>query len=169
MDPGLENSSPKQGREPPWSPWSRAQPTLTAERDLDAVLCAVRSLPLRYWRERMIFLGLKDTRFRELSEGLFPAKATRHGTHPLYSLKKLPDGIGFRVCPCSSKRPFGERPYRYIKNGCVLLHTGEVLDRTSHLVESIRFNIPSSEAYALHFLGEVPPECLKQVQTGENA
>jgi hypothetical protein len=115
----------------------------------------------------MIFLGLKDTRFRDLSEGLFPAKATRGGTHPLFSLKKLPDGIGFKVCPCSSKRQFGEGPLRYIKKGCVLLHTGEALDRASHLVESIRFNIPSSEAFRLRLLGEVPPECLRQIQPGE--
>ncbi len=167
MDPDLETSSPQKSRKTTWSPWSRTQPTMTAERDLDAVLCSVRSLPLRYWRERMIFLGLKDTRFRGLTGGLFPAKTGT--THPLFSLRKLPEEVGFKVCPCSSKKPFGDKPFRYVEKGCVLLHTGNVMDRNSYLVESIRFNIPSSEAYDLHFLGEVPPECLKQGHLRETA
>jgi hypothetical protein len=94
-----------------------------------------------------------------LSEGLFPAGPIT-GTHPVFSLQAQPDGVGFRVCPCSSKRPYHEKNPRYIRKGCRLLHTGHTLDRNSYLLEMIQFNIPRSIATELRFMGQVPEDCI---------
>lgn len=143
--------------------WSSSSRTMTAEIDLRRILAAVVGLPLAYWKERMLFRGLPDKLSFQWSAGRFPAMPGP-GTHPVFSLKPLPDGAGFRVCPCSSKRPFDEKSFRFIQKGCRLLHTGYIMDRHSHLIEKIQLNIPRSLAPRLRFLGEVPEECIRHGQ-----
>ncbi|MDD5204085.1 MAG: hypothetical protein PHS17_01615 [Desulfobacterales bacterium] len=111
----------------------------------------------------MFFRGLPDKLAYEWSGGQFPAKPGS-GNHPVFSSKPLPDGTGFRVCPCSSKRPFDEKSFRFIRKGCRLLHTGYTMDRNSYLIEKIRLNIPRTLAHRLRFLGEVPEECIRHEQ-----
>ncbi|PKN29444.1 MAG: hypothetical protein CVU64_08095 [Deltaproteobacteria bacterium HGW-Deltaproteobacteria-21] len=147
----------------PYDLWSSLPQTSTAEKNLDAILSSVTGLPLPYWRERMFFRGLPDDLSYEWSGGRFPAKLNS-GTHPVFSFKPLPDGIGFRVCPCSSKKPFDEKSYRFIQKGCPLLHTGYTMDRHSYLIEKIQLNIPRSLAPRLRFLGQVPEECIRHEQ-----
>lgn len=144
----------------PSSLWSSPPRTMTAERDLESILGAVTGLPLPYWKERMLFRGLQDKLSFQWSGGRFPARPGS-GTHPVFSLKALPDGARFRVCPCSSKRPFGEKSFRFIQKGCRLLHTGYIMDRHSYLIEKIQLNIPDSLAPRLRFLGEVPEEHIR--------
>ena len=140
-----------------WSPRPR---TKTAKRDLDEILGSVAGLPLSYWRERMFFRGLPDELAFQLTGGLFPARRSQ-GAHPVFSLKALPEAAGFRVCPCSSKSPFREKNFRYIRKGCRLLHTNHTMDRPSYLIDKIQLNIPRSVAPHLRFMGEVPEECIK--------
>lgn len=134
--------------------------TMTAEKDIEAVLGSVTNLPLRYWKEKMFFRGLPDKSAFQLTAGQFPVRPTS-GSHPVFSLKALPEKAGFRVCPCSSKRPFSRETCRFIGKGCLLLHTGFAIDRDSFLIEKFQFNIPRSQAHRLRFLGEVPEECLR--------
>jgi hypothetical protein len=143
----------------PTSFWSSRPLTMTAERDLEAILGSVTGLPLLYWKERMFFRGLPDRAALNLSEGRFPAGPIR-GTHPVFSLQAQPDGVGFRVCPCSSKRPYHADNCRYIRKGCRLLYTSHTMDRSSYLVEKIPFNIPRSMATELRFMGQVPEDCI---------
>jgi len=141
--------------------WPAKSKSISADKDLEKILGGVTRLPLKYWKERMFFLGARDDELFKLTGGHFPAKRLRNHRHPVFSLKPLPDSIGFMVCPCFSKRPYAERKYRYIKKGCRLLHTGHVMDRNSYLVEALRFNIPSSLASDLRFKGEAPEECIR--------
>lgn len=132
---------------------------MTAGSDLGAVLVMGARLPLRYWKERMLFRGLQDQMTSQLTGGLFPAKLAS-GAHPAFSLQELPDRAGFRVCPCSSRKPFHTKRYRYIKEGSCLRYTGHITDRNSYLIENVPFNIPPAVARTLRFMGEVPEECI---------
>lgn len=147
----------------PSSLWSSLPRTMTAERDLESILGVVTGLPLPYWKERMLFRGLRDKLAFRWTGGRFPAKRSS-GTHPVFAIKALPENTGFRVCPCSSKKPFNERIFRFIQKGCCLLHTGHTMDRHSYLVDKIRLNIPSSAASRLRFMGEVPEDCIRHEQ-----
>jgi hypothetical protein len=141
--------------------WSAGFGSLTAGNDLDIVLGSVKNLPLKHWRRNLLFFNFRDEDFLEMTGGQFPAKLVKDKAHPVFSLKPRPGNAGFRVCPCSSKRPFNSRDYRYIVKGCRLLHTGYTMDRHSYLIENLRFNIPASIAGTLRFKGEVPEEGLK--------
>ncbi|MBW1963207.1 MAG: hypothetical protein JRH18_24130 [Deltaproteobacteria bacterium] len=141
--------------------WSDKTDTLTAEKDLDKILGSAVNLPLRYWKPGFLFFGASDHILFDLTEGMFPRKRALHGTHPVYSLKKLPDGVGFKVCPCSSKRPFSSSLYRYIRKGCRLRYTGYEMDRNSYLLEKLHFPIPSEMAMRIRFKGQVPERCIE--------
>ena len=78
--------------------------TLTAEKDLDLVLGSVRNLPLVYWRNRFFF-GADDHKLAELTDGKFPKKLRPGKSHPVFTLTALPSHAGYRVCPCTSKKP----------------------------------------------------------------
>lgn len=140
--------------------WAATPRTLTADRDLDQILGSVRGLPLRYWKKRMLFRGLPDRWARKWTGRQFPVRRST-GTHPVFSLAKLPGGIGWRVCPFSSKRPYQQTAFRYIQAGCRLQPTGYVLDRNSYLIEHIRINIPRAFATTLRFTGIVPEACIR--------
>jgi hypothetical protein len=147
--------------------WPKQSRSLTAEINLDHVLGATLNLPLKYWRPRFYFTGAPDETLHELSDGEFPAAKTparfSHKTHPILALKSLPDTVGFKVSPCSSQKPYRMGRFRYIRGGCRLRYTGHVMDRDSYIVDKVRFNIPSSVAYRLRFLGEVPEACLTEL------
>jgi len=141
--------------------WSSGFSSLTAEDDLDIVLGSVIKLPLKYWRQNFFFSGAKDEDFLELTGGEFPKKLVKKHRHPVFAIKSMPGNIGFKVCPCSSKKPYKGRQYRYISKECRLLHTHHTMDRYSYLVEMAGFPIPAAIAYTLWFKGEVPAECLR--------
>jgi len=141
--------------------WSSKREDSAVDRNIEKILGAVTNLPLRYWKPHMFFTGAKDMELASLTQGHFPAKKIKRKTHPIFSLEQLPLNTGFRVCPCSSKMPFQQKGFRFIRKGCSLLHTGHVMDRNSYLIEKVIFNIPSSVAYRLRFRGEVPGKCLK--------
>ena len=140
--------------------WLKPRGTVTAESDLEEVLCSVRNLPLRFWRERFLFFGARDADLFSLTDSRFPGKLVRRKAHPVFALRALPDGAGFKVCPCTSKSPYAGSERRFIQEGCRLRYTGYVTDRESFLLENISFNIPPSIAYGLRFRGQVPSECL---------
>jgi hypothetical protein len=139
--------------------WRTEVGSFTALNTLELVLNPGARLPLSFWRDNFRFAGARDDTLQEVTEGRFPVKIEDGKTHPLHTLEKLPGAVGFTVCPCSSKKPFGVKRYRYIKVGCELLHTGVVIDRNSYLVEGATFNIPASMARELRFQGEVPAAC----------
>jgi len=130
---------------------------------VDRILGSVVHLPLRYWKPSMFFAGAGDTDLAGLTAGRFPETPRRNGTHPVFSLAALPSGVGFQVCPCSSKRPFKTKEYRYISKECELLYTRHRMDRDSFLIEAVRFNIPESVAWRVRFKGLVPDRCVKRV------
>lgn len=136
--------------------------TLTAKHHLDLILCSAKRLPLEYWRTGFWFVGASDEALHTLTDGLFPHAVMEKKTHPVYALKPLPDQVGCRVCPCSSKRPYSAPSYRFIRKGCVLKHKKHTMDRDSYLIEGVTFNIPASMAGRLPFMGEVPEECVVQ-------
>jgi hypothetical protein len=117
-------------------------------------------VPLRHWRPNYRFIGLSDPRLYFLSRGAFPRKVEPK-TRPLHSLGGLPHNVAYKVCPCSSKRPFDMRRVRYVRAGCRLLHSNAVVDRNSYLIENVTLNIPSSMYRELKFRGEVPEECIE--------
>lgn len=114
----------------------------------------------------MFFFGAKDEELSGLTSSRFPGRVVSGKKHPVFSLKPLPEGVGFQVCPCSSKRPFEEGVFRYIEKGCRLRHTAYIMDRDSYLIELARFNIPVSMAGRLLFKGEVPADCLRTAGAG---
>lgn len=138
--------------------WSKR--TVTAQKNLSLILCAATNLPLPYWQPHFYFTGAEDERLSGITGGRFPGKPIPNKTHPIFALKPLPDGAGFTVCPCSSKKPYDQAIYHFIRKGCRFLHTGFKTDRNSYLIEKIRFNIPTSLASRLHFRGEAPVECI---------
>jgi len=141
--------------------WSSTGGNAAMDRNIEKILGAVTKLPLKYWKPGMFFVGAKDTELSLLTQGRFPAKQVKRKTHPVFSLERLPSNAGFKVCPCSSRTPYQQKRFRFIKKGCRLLHTYHLMDRNSYLVERLTFNIPSSVAFRLRFRGEVPDGCLK--------
>jgi hypothetical protein len=129
--------------------------------NVEQVLGAVTHLPIRFWRPNMFFIGARDKDLTAFTNGQFPKTTVPGKSHPVYSLERLPEGVGVAVCPCTSRRPFGGGIFRYINKGCQLRHTQHTMDRDSFLVEKVRFNIPRSIAHELRFRGEVPDECLR--------
>jgi len=117
-------------------------------------------IPLRHWRPNYQFIGLSDHELHQLSRGVFPRKLEPKA-RPLHSLESLPYNVAYKVCPCSSKRPFDMRRVRYVREGCRLLHTNKAVDRNSYLIENVTLNIPSSLCRELRFRGEVPEECIE--------
>jgi len=140
--------------------WSEKFGTITADNNLDMVMGSVKNLPVKYWKPGYYFIGARDKTLFNLTKGIFPAKLVHHKTHPVFTLKPLPENKGFKVCPCSSKKPFNQSKYRYIRKQCILLHTENIMDVNSYIIEKISFNIPSSIAYKLRFFGEVPQACI---------
>ena len=126
--------------------WSDRPQTLTADKHLDAVLGSVVRLPLKYWKKHYFFTSAADDMLYRLSGGSFPARRIPGKRHPILALKPLPDGIGFQVCPCTSRRPYDKSVYRYVKKGCRLNYTGFRTDRNSFMLEWLRLNIPASLA-----------------------
>jgi hypothetical protein len=141
--------------------WSVSSTSETLMKNVEAVLGAVTHLPISFWKPNMFFTGARDDDLSLFTNGQFPKTNIPGKSHPVYSLRKLPQGVGFTVCPCSSKRPFSRGAFRYIRKGCQLGHTGHVMDRDSYLIERSRFNVPRSIAYELRFRGEVREECLE--------
>jgi hypothetical protein len=145
------------------SPWKSATGSFTAAASVHLILTSNARIPMRYWRPYFRFIGLRDATLHSLSDGAFPRKLEAGKMHPLFSLERLADGIGFKLCPCSSKKPFEMSRYRYIREGCQLLHTEEIVDRNSYLVENITLNIPPSMYRDMKFRGEVPEACIESV------
>jgi len=127
----------------------------------EALLPLAKRVPLRYWCKGMLFAGAGDDSVSRLTAGKFPKRLVTGMTHPVYALRALQGQVGFKVCPCSSHKPFDAGACRYIAKGCRLLHTGRETDRNSYLVEAVCFNIPRSMAPRLRFMGQVPDSCLK--------
>ena len=142
--------------------WTQKRGTVTAEKDLERVLGSVINLPSRYWRQNFFFFGAADERLHDCTGGQFPAKLVPGKAHPILVLKSLTGDAGAVVCPCSSKSPFRLRRFRFIQEGCILLHTGFEMDRDSYLIENIRVNLPSSICGRLSFRGEVPGNCIQR-------
>jgi hypothetical protein len=140
--------------------WSFRKTPPTAERNLDLILPSAVSLPLTYWRERFLFNHALDEELFHQTSGLFPARIVPGKSHPVFTLKRLDDGMGFKVCPCTSKIPRGHVQYRFIRNGCVLKYSEIKTDRDSYILHWLFFNIPRSMALKVRFQGEVPKSCL---------
>lgn len=141
--------------------WSSRKNTPTANRNIDLVLGSAVSLPLPFWRERFFFKQAKDDDLKKETLGQFPAAMVEGKTHPVFTLEPLPDNVGFRVCPCSSKGPREALSHRIIAAGCRLDFSGIVTDRDSHVLHWFLFNIPSRMALNLRFQGQVPETCLR--------
>jgi len=148
-----------------WDLWAKQPVIPTAENNLELVLGSTRNLPLRYWRAGFYFFRAEDEKLLELTSRHFPKKLVPGKSHPIYTLHQLPNQTGFKVCPCSSKRPFDKNRFRYIKKSCRLKHTRNSMDRDLFLIEAVKFNVPPSMAYRLFFWGEVPAECLRSGYT----
>ena len=118
-------------------------------------------MPVRFWEENMLFKGVQNTWWRLKTSG-FPATDFTSGTHPLFVLRKK-GNQGLLICPCSSK---GGKS-RYIKKGCVLLHTDEHIDRNSFLVERFAFSLPVTATFSPqpNFHGKVPGSCITEVRS----
>lgn len=144
--------------------WADAKATLTAEKNLDLILGAVTHLPVNYWKPFFFFKGAADEELLRLSNGLFPTTTQPGKTHPVVSLKPLPDGIGYKVSPCSSKRPWKLKIGHAIRKGCRLTPTGYTMDRLSYVIEHIELPIPASLAITLCFKGEIPVDCIEVTQ-----
>lgn len=141
--------------------WKSRRRTLTADRNLSSVLGAVKNLPMPYWKPLFFFIGARDESLTTLTDGRFP-KTTRPGkSHPVISLKPLPDNTGYKVNPCSSVRPWKLKHAYFIPKGCRLKHTGYEMDRNSFIVEHIEIPFPARLGAKLVFKGEVPLECFK--------
>ena len=141
--------------------WSEPSNSDMLTKNIEAVLGAVTHLPLKHWKPHMFFTGARDKDLSVFTNRQFPKKSVSRKSHPVFSLRKLPQDIGFAVCPCTSSRPFKRSRFRWINKGCKLRPTNFVMDRDSFLIEKVRFNIPRSVAYRLRFRGEVPDSCLR--------
>jgi len=143
--------------------WGKSSQTLMADKNLDLILGSVTHLPLKYWRKNFFFKGGLNSELKTMTRGEFPAKADPNGTHPVFALKPVADGAGFEVCPCSSS---AWNKQKWIKKGTRFLYTGKILDRTSYIVEYIRFNLPASEAMKLWFMGQVADPDIHSIHKG---
>lgn len=143
------------------SPWKSKTGSQTAQSNLELVLTVNAHIPLKLWRKNFWFSGAEDETLHFLTGGEFPRDIVPGKTHPVLALKTLDHGVGCSVCPCSSSKPRGAATFRFIRKGCILRHTGHVMDRNSYLVDRLAFSIPSSLAYKVHFKGEVPQLCVE--------
>ena len=143
--------------------WSRESKSFTADTHLELILGSVTQLPMKYWSKNQFFTSASDDMLHRLSEGNFPAKRVPDKRHPILALKALPEGVGFRVCPCTSRRPYDKTAYRYVRKNCILDHTGYRMDRDSFLLEWLQLNLPASMASEVRFRGKVPDDCIKTV------
>ncbi len=152
--------------------WANSKQSVSAEKNISLILGSVTRLPLKYWQSGFFFSGAGDSELLLSTCGKFPMTTAEGKTHPIFTLAPLPDNAGFRVCPCSSRRPFSARAYRWIKKGCRLEYTGHKMDKNSHLVDTIWFNIPCSMAGSVLFRGKVPGTCIvtteRAVRGGSN-
>jgi len=114
-------------------------------------------MPVRFWDANMLFKGVENAWWR-LKTGGFPATNHSSGSHPLFVLAKI-GNQGFRICPCSSKGGSS----RYIRKGCALMQTNEVVDRNSYLVERFSCTLPASAAFSAQprLSGIVPDACIR--------
>jgi len=128
--------------------WKRKQ-TITADNNLDLVLCSAVNLPVKYWRPNFFFIGMRDEETFRLTNGRFPAKLVPKKSHPVFALHSIADNTAFRVCPCSTKKPFYRGRHKFIKSGCKLKITNRVMDKTSYLVSKIKFPVGGENALRL--------------------
>lgn len=142
------------------SPWRKTKDTVQAKDNIELFLVENAGIPLSFWRKSFFFFGALDEDLHRLSGGRFSREVFLGKTHPVFCLGILPHGVGATACPCSSIPPFKAENYRFIRKGCRLLHTGYLMDRNSHLIESCHFNVPRSFAPRLSFKGEIPDKCL---------
>lgn len=140
--------------------WTTSKKSVSAEKNLSLILGSVTRLPLKYWQNSFFFTGAGDHELLTHTAGEFPKTTINGKTHPIFSLSPLPNNAGFRVCPCSSSRPFFSRIYRWIKKGCRLEYTGHRMDKNSHLIDTIWFNVPGAMAGKVRFRGKVPAACI---------
>lgn len=141
--------------------WKSHRSTPTADKNLSLILGSVKYLPMPYWKPLFFFMGAKDEELMILTSGRFPLTTQPGKTHPVISLKPLPDKAGYKVNPCSSVRPWKHNVAFFISKGCRLKHTGYEMDRDSFIVEHIEVPLPARLGAGLTFKGEVPPECVK--------
>lgn len=141
-------------------PWAEKPADSSATRDGTPELVSGAKLPVTLWRRNFWFRGAPNEDLHRLSSGRFAARFVPGATHPVFVLRPLDHGVGATVCPCSSQPPFGAAIYRLIRRGCQLRHTGHIMDRASHLIEGLAFTLPSSLAWKLSFMGEVPDSCI---------
>jgi hypothetical protein len=139
--------------------WSGGGPLAASRPSRYSDLTFNARIPMNYWRPDYRFIGLSDDRLYRMSNGAFPRRLEPK-TRPLHSLEELPHNVAYKVCPCSSRRPFDMCRVRFVREGCRLLHTNHVVDRKSYLIENVPLNIPSSMYRELRFRGEVPKDCL---------
>ena len=142
------------------SPWKNKSGNTTANNVLALILTSNARIPLKYWRRNFWFVGARDEDLHRLTGGRFARDFDPEKTHPIMALRVLEHGAGCVVCPCSSKKPFQASTFRFIRQECVLLHTGHVMDRNSYLVESLSFSMPVSMGGRVAFKGEVPEPCI---------
>ena len=128
-------------------------------RDLSSILGAVTKLPLAYWQPHMLFFGAPDSELSDVTTGGFPHVVVHRKTHPVFSLRALPDQAGDLACPCTS-RVRHSAGVAHIKNGCVLDYTGYVMQRATYVLDHLPFPVPKSIARRLRFKGCVPETCL---------
>ncbi len=147
--------------------WSGKSRTMTAKDDLDQILVSVVRLPIRFWRPKFFFTGARDDHLHGLTGGKFPHKIEPLKTHPVYAVEPLSGDAGFKVCPCSTKRPFDVQRIFYIRKGCRLRPNNFSFNSKSYILRHISFNIPPSVAYRLRFRGEVPEECIAEISRRE--
>jgi hypothetical protein len=156
------NSEKKESLKPVLDlPWKSKTGSLTAQSNLERVLTINAHIPLKLWRKNFWFSGAADEILHSLTGGEFSRDIVPGKTHPVLALNTLEHGVGCNVCPCSSNKPHGAAYFRFLRKGCILHHTGHVMDRNSYLVDGLAFSIPSALAYALHFKGEVPQLCVE--------
>lgn len=148
--------------------WTTSKKSVSAEKNLSMILGSVTRLPLKYWQSCFFFTGAADNELFLNTGGEFPKTPQNDKTHPIYALAPLPNNAGFRVCPCSSKRPFSLRDYRWIKKDCRLEYTGHKMDKNSHLIEQFWFNIPGTMAGKVRFRGKVPATCLLTTEKADS-
>ncbi len=139
--------------------------TPMAKQNIDLVLASVTHLPMAYWQPLFFFKGANDKELLRLSNGLFPLTTKPGKTHPVISLKPMPDNSGYKVSPCSTKRPWYAKTSRYVRKGCCLTPTGHPMDKNSYVIEHIEFPIPASLATKLRFLGKIPVECIVEISS----
>lgn len=146
--------------------WEKPPGTMTAQTDLERILVEGARLPLAHWRSNFFFMGGLNRTLSTLTRGQFPAKADPDGTHPVFALHPVAGGAGFAACPCSSS---GRNNLKWVNRNTKLLHTGYLMEKTSYIIDRIRFNIPASEASKLRFRGEVPQSAIQTIsRTGSH-